>query len=143
MPYKHGMSGTPSFKSWRAMISRCYQKTNKHYKDYGERGITVCDKWLDFQGFYDDMGDRPNNMSLDRIDNNLGYSKENCRWADNIQQARNKRNNKLIEFNGQVKSVPEWAEIYKISLGALHRRLYSGMPIEKALLKQDLRSKKC
>jgi hypothetical protein len=95
---KHGMYGTKTYNTWHSMKKRCKNKSEASFKHYGERGITVCEKWLTFEGFYEDMGDRPDGMTLDRIDNNKGYFKDNCRWASKTTQSSNKRtfkNNKL------------------------------------------------
>lgn len=89
---KHGMTGSPEYRVWRAMIDRCCRKRSRRFKDYGGRGIGVCPRWRDsFESFYEDMGPRPSKShSLDRIDNDAGYSLENCRWATLVEQARNK-----------------------------------------------------
>ena len=93
---KHNMTGTSEYNTWKSMKRRCYSNSDKSFKNYGGRGITVCDRWKNsFLAFYEDMGKRPNNMSLDRIDNNKGYSKDNCRWTNNIIQARNQRTSSL------------------------------------------------
>ena len=90
-----GRKQSPTYNSWRAMKGRCYCEGNIGYADYGLRGITVCDKWHDFEGFLEDMGERPSDLTLDRIDVNGNYWKENCRWADWSTQMRNRRSCKL------------------------------------------------
>lgn len=89
----HGMSGTPTHMSWRKMIERCYSESYVEKEHYQDRGILVCEKWHKFEGFYEDMGERPEGMTLDRIDGNLGYYKENCRWATLGVQAFNRKMN--------------------------------------------------
>lgn len=137
---KHGHSRrdskSPMYKIWSAMKRRCSSPREKHYKDYGGRGITVCDRWLGDQGFENflaDMGKKPKGMSLDRIDNNGNYEPENCRWATIKEQNRNSRHNVWIEFRGETHIVKEWAEILGINYDALRYRLQN-WPLEKAFL---------
>ena len=105
----HGMSNTEAYKSWRAMWARCTIKTNASYKSYGAKGVTVCERWKSFENFYEDMGERLSGMSIDRIDNSIGYQPNNCKWSTRREQDSNKRhighdssgskngNNKLVE----------------------------------------------
>lgn len=89
----HGMSKSREFTSWRGMIKRCTNPNNDHYKNYGGRGITVCERWLhSFEDFYEDMGIRPFGMTLDRKDTNGNYCKDNCKWSTPKEQANNRRN---------------------------------------------------
>ena len=90
----HGLSHTNTYKIWSGMVQRVTNPNNKRYSDYGGRGITVCEKWLDFEGFYEDMGERPKGKTLDRIDNNLSYCKGNCKWSTLSEQQSNRRPNK-------------------------------------------------
>ena len=91
----HGATDTPTWQSWRAMKDRCDRKKNPNYKYYGARGITVCSRWRKFENFLADMGERPENMTIDRIDNDKGYEPENCRWVNDLKQSRNRRHVKM------------------------------------------------
>lgn len=94
----HGMSGTPTHTTWRTMIERCTKPYHKSYQRY--KNVPIDPKWMTFEGFFEDMGERPEGMSLDRKDNSLGYCKENCRWATDSQQQQNKVPNKINKNKG-------------------------------------------
>lgn len=132
----HGLRNHPLYQVWRGMKKRCYDQNASGYKSYGGRGIFVCDKWLhSFINFYNDMVDGYiTGLQLDRIDNNQSYFKDNCRWVTPKIQSRNRRNNRLIYFENQNKTVAQWAEEKSMSYMALYHRLYDlGWSVEKAL----------
>lgn len=131
----HGMTKSSEYRSWFSAKTRCTNKNNQNYHHYGMRGISMCDRWIDsFEAFYDDMGPKPSKKhTLDRIDTNGPYSPENCRWATQKTQCRNKRNNKRITHNGRTKTVAGWAEELGINYFTLHGRLNRyGWSVEKA-----------
>lgn len=132
---KHGMSSSKIYGIWCSMIQRCENYNESQAENYVMNGIKVCDRWREsFENFYADMGERPKGMSLDRIDVNGPYSPENCRWADSIQQARNKKTTIFLDFNGERKPLIEWAKIIGLSRVALHERIfYRGWTVEEAL----------
>jgi len=113
----HGKRYHPDYSVWRNMRSRCSDQKNKEYQNYGGRGIKVCAAWQDsFGAFLSDMGERPSlDLTLDRIDTDGNYEPSNCRWATLTEQARNKRNNRLFEIEGERKTLNEWCEIYKVN----------------------------
>jgi len=118
------------------MKKRCLNPNATGYSNYGGRGITVCDRWINsFEAFHQDMGDRPEGMSIDRIDNNGNYEPGNCRWATNEEQQRNKRDRplRLITVNGEHNSIAGWARKIGIDQSAIHHRLRRGWPIELAV----------
>lgn len=120
----HGMSGTSEYISWLGMKNRCMCTNNPAYDRYGGRGIDVCERWSDsFEAFYADMGDRPENTSLERRDNEKGYSPENCYWATRTEQSRNMRSNVNITFNGVTKCVAEWAKTVGLKASTIEARI--------------------
>ena len=132
---KHGMTETPEYNIWCLMKRRCGNPRCRAYPRYGGRGITVCERWLhSFENFYADMGPRPSiKHSLDRIDNDLGYSPENCRWATAREQAYNTRDTTLITHNGRTLNLAEWSNETGISVKLLRSRCDQGLPPEKIL----------
>lgn len=129
----HNLRGHSLYSVWNAMVFRCSNPKDKRFHDYGGRGITVCERWLSLENFINDMGDRPEGTSIERIDNNLGYSPENCKWATRTEQQRNKRTNVLISFNGETKCITQWATEIGISATSLRNRLKKQWPLAKAL----------
>ncbi len=135
---RHGYKNTRIYTSWQQMKVRCGNTNSKDYHNYGGRGITVCDRWLtSFKNFLEDMGDRPDDKTLDRIDNSKGYYKENCRWATIKEQANNNRANRRIELDGEVKTMSEWSDVSGIAAGTIARRLKIGWSAKRAVF-EDL-----
>ena len=134
----HGMARRnkqhPLYCVWISMKARCYNAKSKDYKRYGGRGIAVCERWRNsFVNFFADMAERLEGMSIDRIDNDRGYSPENCRWATKIEQNRNRKKNIVVTFKGQTKPLTEWAKELGINHSTLSWRLNKGWSTEKAL----------
>lgn len=134
--FVHGKRDCRLYAVWNNMKQRCYNPDNKRYKSYGGRGITVCAEWTDkengFINFYKwsySNGYKENakrgECTLDRINVNGNYEPSNCRWVTNVEQQRNKRNNKYIEYKGEVHTISEWSKILGISQQKLYRRIYT------------------
>ena len=139
----HGLSRTSMHNIWWAMLQRCLSKNVKAYKDYGGRGITVCDRWMLFVNFLEDMGPRPSkDHTLDRVDNDGPYSPENCRWATRAEQANNRRSSRLIEFNGKTQTMAQWGKELGIHPDTIWSRLDQyKWSVQKALT-EPVRGKK-
>ncbi len=133
----HGRTPWDVYKIWICMRQRCLNPDHKNWKNYGGRGITVCESWAAFERFRDDMGPRPSKKySLERINNNAGYSPENCRWATRKEQNRNTRFNRFVKIGDDVKTLAEWVEISGLNKSTLVNRLESGWEAEKVLSPQ-------
>lgn len=115
------------------MVSRCTNPHHPAWEDYGGRGITVCPEWMDFDKFYADMAPRPNRHELDRKDNELGYTKDNCHWVKVKQNARNTRKNILLELDGLKLTMAEWTERLGLSENTIRHRLLAGYSVKQAL----------
>lgn len=122
---------TPTYLAWSAMKHRCTNPKNKHYAHYGGRGIGFDPDWADFFNFLMDMGERPDGMTLERKDNNQGYSKMNCKWAPNAEQQQNRRNNRHITINNETHCIAEWARRWGLSRSAVRQRLERGWPLHR------------
>lgn len=133
----HKMTKTPEYKSWQEMRYRCLNPDNPQYFRYGGRGITVCDRWKDsFENFVADMGERPSNQhSIDRIDNNKGYSPENCRWATRKEQCNNRRSNINLTYKGETKTLKQWCELYNMKYSLVQQAYYRGHSIDYIIKK--------
>lgn len=106
----HGRSHSRTYSIWESMKKRCRDPKNTSYRYYGAIGITVCNRWVEsFAAFFEDMGECPDSMSLDRVDPSIGYVKENCRWADVTTQANNRRSNRHITHSGETLTHAQWS----------------------------------
>lgn len=122
------MSESAEFRIWCHVLGRCFNPTDSKYPYYGERGITVCDRWLMFENFYADMGDRPTkHHSIDRQDVNGNYEPNNCRWATPIEQAQNKRNNVLVFVDGERMVIAEAERRLNLGKGSITQKVSGGL----------------
>ncbi len=126
--FKHGLIDTPEYWAWNAMRCRCYNKTDRGYKNYGARGIKVCDRWVDsFENFISDMGRKPSaNLSIERIDNDGNYCPENCKWGTRVEQIRNRRCTRRLEHGGRNLTLQEWADITGLDYHTISKRIDYG-----------------
>jgi hypothetical protein len=139
---EHGLSKIPEYRVWVLMIQRCHTPGSKSFKDYGGRGIVVCDRWrYSFKNFITDMGRRPSaGHSIERIKNGRGYEPGNCKWATRAEQGRNQRSNHLLTFRGETKVIADWAiETGLLSATISYRVLKLGWTPERALTTPLLR----
>jgi len=126
---KHGMWESRIYHIWASLKSRC----NSTHKDYGGRGITYDPKWETFEGFYEDMkSGYSDNLSIDRIDVNGNYSKENCRWATTKEQSNNRRNTTFITYDNKIKTISEWCNELNLSVKKIGGRIRKGWSPERA-----------
>jgi hypothetical protein len=131
----HGMSFSTEYNIWRGMLDRCYNEKDSAYHRYGGRGITVCDEWRNsFETFYADMGNRPSDYhTIDREQNDEGYSKDNCRWATYREQANNRSNNVHYEHNGKNKTLPEWCREFGLDIVIVKNRIRIGWSFDESV----------
>lgn len=135
---KHGLSSTRLYHIWTGMKGRCYNPNNPRYNSYGGRGILIHEEWLNnFESFYNwaISNGYAENLTLDRIDNNRGYSPDNCRWANQKQQCNNKSNNHLLTYNGKTQNITQWAEELGIGRRTLTDRLTYSWTLEEVFTK--------
>lgn len=130
----HGGSYTSTYQVWKAMKRRCLSPKSASFKDYGGRGITICERWRQFKNFLADMGERPSpKYSIDRIDVNGNYEPDNCRWATRQEQARNTRKNRIVEYQSRKMPLVEACELAGEDHLLVRGRLHLGWPLEAAL----------
>ena len=133
MKKTHGRWRDKVYGVWTSMRGRCNNPTHEAYVNYGGRGITVCPEWDDFTVFIKDMGERPDGLTLERIDNNQGYSPDNCKWATRKEQMTNCRANHNLTFAGRTQNIAQWQEELGFKNTLLNSRLRRGWSVERAL----------
>lgn len=124
---------SPEYHSWHAMLSRCRNANDPSYPHYGGRGIAVCDRWFTFPNFLADMGPRPANTSLNRLNNELGYGPQNCEWSDIRSQIRNRRITRTLTARGQTKTLAGWCDETGLLYSTIRARIARGWPADQVL----------
>jgi hypothetical protein len=133
MQTRHGKSNTRTHRIWTGMLSRCNNVNYANYKNYGARGIKVCKSWHTFENFLNDMGEAPEGMSIERIDNNGDYVLANCKWATRIEQANNKRGLHYLTIDGKTQTLASWESETGIPAETISKRLKRGWTEKEAL----------
>ncbi len=130
----HGMHKHPAYKSWSSMIERCTKPNHMYFDRYGGRGITFCEAWRTFEGFWADMGrDWFAGATLDRADVDGGYTPTNCRWATRAEQNRNRSNTVWLTYQGKTQGISAWAAELGLAATIIRNRLAKGLPVEEVL----------
>lgn len=120
----HGSYGTKEYNIWRSMKDRCTNPNNKAYKDYGGRGIMICERWSKFENFIADMGNVPKRYYIDRIDNNGNYEPKNCKWITSKESGNNRRTTLKVFFNGRSQSLKQWCEELSLDYNVIWARVH-------------------
>ena len=139
---KHGMHDSAEYHTWEGMIQRCTNPNTIGWPNYGGRGISVCERWLDFKNFYSDMGQKPKGYTIERIDNNGPYSPENCRWATTREQSLNQRRSTYFTIGGVTAHISEWGAKIGITPNLIRARLRNGWSEKAALTTPHIRKSK-
>jgi len=134
--HMHGLTNTPEYRVWSAMVQRCTNHKNKWYSYYGGRGIKVYKPWLIFDNFISDMGKRPLHGTIDRIDNNGNYEPGNCSWVTQKAQSNNTRRNHVLSHMGRRMTIAQWANDLGLKYSTLYGRINKNWPLDKALRKE-------
>lgn len=129
----HGRTKTKVFRVWRCIKNRCLNSKSDQWKNYGGRGIEICDRWLKFENFLADMGEPPDGHSIERIDVNGNYEPGNCKWIPAKEQQYNKRNSVKLTFNGKTMTIAEWSRELGINEHVIRQRTERGWTAEAAL----------
>lgn len=129
-----------TYQTWQDMKQRCYNQNNHNYHRYGARGIAVCKPWMQFENFLRDMGERPEGLTLERLDSNGHYTPENCRWATRAEQGRNREGCVHLEYDGKRMTVEEWGREIGKHPTTIRLRIKSGYPLHLVLYPGDLPS---
>ncbi len=138
-----GLKRSKTYISWYHMIQRCTNPNDRHYHDYGGRGITVCKRWRNsFENFLEDIGEAPKGLQIDRINNDKGYYKINCRWTTSKTNNRNRRNNHLVSYNNTTQCIMEWSEKTGIPEYVIRQRLNRNWSVRKTLTTPVRRQRK-
>lgn len=133
--FTHGMSQTDTYHTWENMKARCLNSKNTHYENYGGRGITVCERWMKFENFLEDMGERPENKTLDRVDNDGNYEPSNCRWATKKQQQSNRKVTRFVSYKGKKRVLSELVDELGLKYNTVNSRICSlGWTPEEAII---------
>lgn len=122
-----------TYNSWAAMRQRCKHAYRHNFHRYGGRGINICERWDKFPNFLEDMGERPDGMTLERKDNNIGYEPSNCIWATQKEQQNNRRNNRILKINGVEKTVAQWSEETGLHRATIMGRIKRGWSEDRIL----------
>jgi hypothetical protein len=131
----HGKSYSRVYRNWAAMTQRATNPNSTHFASYGGRGITICERWTDFANFLADMGEPEPGMTLERIDNDKGYSPDNCRWASRKEQAQNRRTSKVLTYAGKTLTFAQWGDVTGLGRHIIAGRAASGWPVDDILWK--------
>jgi len=134
----HGYARHPVYPLWKSMMHRCYNPKNKGYHRYGALGISVCERWHTFYNFYYDMGDRPEGMTIERVDNSGNYEPGNCTWASRRVQANNTRSNRVITVCGKTQTLAQWARGAGVCPATISARIKRGWPTQMAVFTPKL-----
>ena len=130
---KHGRCGAPGYNAWQMMKQRCLNPNRPDFSYYGGRGIKVCERWMQYANFFEDMGEPPKGMQLDRLDNAKDYGPENCEWRTRKKNCRNRRSNLLLTYKGKTQTAVEWSEELGIGASTIRLRKAKGKTDAEAL----------